>query len=125
MAFGVIPIPPLASPGPVGPFNEIRGHPAHDKLWRFGGKPRVSPPTQTALDIRIQIGGSATIILSEHPGAKQARLETIPRVFLQQRPGGHIHGETGVVGLINFLVRDDQVSRHLRFLDLIGGAEQR
>ena len=80
---------------------------------------RVSrPPAQPALDIGIHIGGSATVILSEHPGAEQAGLKTMPRIFLQQRPGGHIHGEPGVIGLWNFLVRDEQVSGHLPFLDL-------
>jgi hypothetical protein len=59
-----------------------------------------------------------------HPSAEQACLKTISRILIQQWPGCYIHGESGIIGLWNSPVRNQQVAGHLSSLNLIGSADQ-
>jgi len=126
LAFRLLPAPSFAGPGSVGPGDEIQGHPAHDELRRFRGEPRVTPPAQAALDIGIHsLDGLGTVVLSVHPGPEQPGLKAIPRIFLHQGPGRHVHGEPGVIRLGNPVVGDEQIAGHLASLNLIRRAAQR
>ena len=97
VARGFFPVAALAGAGAVRPLAEVQGHAAHDELRRLGGEPRVTPPTETALDVGVVVLRRRAVELGEHPRAEQAALEVLPRVVLQERPGGHVHGEPGVV----------------------------
>ena len=108
-----VPVPALARAGAVGPFHEVRGHPAHDELRRLRREPRVAPPSQPALDVGIELLRGRLLEPGEHPRAEQARLEAIARVGPQQGPGGDVHREAAAERLGDPFRRDDQVSRHL------------
>ena len=96
VAGGLLPVAALAGTRAVRPLAELQGHSAHDELRRLGGEPRVPPPAQAALDVRVVLLRLVPVELGEHPGAEQPALEVLARVVLQQRPRGHVHREPGV-----------------------------
>ena len=49
-------------------------------------------------------------------------LKTLPRILVQQRPGGDIHGEPGVVGFGNSLIGHEEVAGHFAILNPVGRA---
>jgi hypothetical protein len=37
-------------------------------------------------------------------------LKTLPRILVQQRPGGDIHGESGIARFVNSLIGDEEMA---------------
>ncbi len=126
LALRAVPVTALAGAGAVGPGDEVQGDAAHDELGGFGGEAGVAPPAEASFDVGVQFAlGLWIVVLGVHPGAEEAGLETIARVFGEQGPCGDVHGEAGVVGFGDSVVGDEEVAGHFALLELVRRGEQR
>lgn len=92
--------------GAVGDFAEVGSYATHDELGCFGGEAGIAPPAQAALDVGIHFFGLGAVVLGEHPGTEKAGLKAVAGIVFDERPGGDVNGETGVVGFGNFICGD-------------------